>query len=63
MSANANNQEITVMVRLHFKPDIMDSVLARILPIARLTRAESGNIEFNVYQERDEKDRLIIFER
>lgn len=51
------------MVRLHFKPDILDSVLARILPIARLTRAESGNIEFNVYRERDKKDRLLIFER
>lgn len=62
MSVTDEN-EVTVTLRLIFKPGTLDSVLAELLPIAHLTRGEKGNIEFNVYRARDETDQLFIFER
>ena len=59
----AGDQEVVVMLRLQFKPGAVDQVLSELLPIARLTREEGGNIEFHVYRAKDDDDRLILFER
>ena len=59
----AGDQEVIVRLRLKFKPGVVDQVLGELLPIARLTREETGNIEFQVYRANDEEDRLVLFER
>lgn len=59
----ATDREIIVTLRLLFKPGTLDMVLEEIIPIARLTREEPGNIEFNIYRPNGTLDQLLIFER
>ena len=61
--AIAGDQEVIVMLRLKFKPGAIDHVLSELVPIAMLTRQETGNIEFQVYRAQDDNDRLVLFER
>lgn len=56
-------EEVIVTLRLRFKPGTVDHVLSRVIPIARITREEDGNISFDVFRARDHDDQLIIFER
>jgi len=59
----ARDQEVIVMLRLKFKPGAIDHVLSELVPIAVLTREETGNIEFHIYRAQDDDDRLVLFER
>lgn len=55
--------QVIVTLRLRFKPGMVDYVLEQVLPIARVTREEEGNIAFDVFKTRDHEDQLVIFER
>ena len=59
----AGDQEVIVMLQLEFKRGAIDLVLSELVPIAALTREETGNIEFHVFRTRDEDNRLVLFER
>ena len=59
----ADDHEVIVMLRLKFKPGVVEHVLSELVPIVVMTREEPGNIEFNIYRARDEDDRLVLFER
>jgi len=59
----ATDREVIVTLRLFFKPGTLDMVLEETIPIARLTREEPGNVEFNIYRPKGTIDQLIIFER
>ena len=59
----ADDQEVIVMLQLEFKRGAIDHVLSELVPIAALTREETGNIEFHVFKTRDEDNRLVLFER
>ena len=61
--AIAGDHEVIVMLRLKFKPGAIDHVLSELVPIAVLTREETGNIEFHIYRAQDDDDRLVLFER
>lgn len=54
IDTKADDQEVIVMLRLKFKPGAVSDVLPELLPIAALTREETGNIEFQVFRARDD---------
>ena len=53
-SATSETDEVVVTLRLRFKPGTIDHVLERMLPAARKTREEIGNIGFDVFRARDD---------
>lgn len=61
--AIAGDQEVIVMLQLHFKPGTIDGVLRELVPIVRLTRDETGNVDFQVFRAKDDDDCLVLFER
>ena len=63
IDALAEDQEVIVMLRLKFKSGTIDHVLREVAPIVRLTREETGNIEFQVFRAKDDDEQLVLFER
>ncbi len=59
----AGDQEVIVMLQLYFKPGAIDRVVRELVPIVRLTREETGNIDFQVLRANDDDDRLVLIER
>lgn len=63
MAQTAGSDEVTVMLTLQFKPGSAEKVLARMVPSIRLTRAEPGNNEFQLFKVKGSEDKFVVFER
>lgn len=59
----AGADEVVVMLTLQFKPGSAEKVLERMIPSVRLTRAEPGNKEFQLFNVKGSEDKLVVFER
>ena len=51
------------MLTLQFKPGSAEKVLARMGPSIRLTRAEPGNNEFQLFKVKGSEDKFVVYER
>ena len=63
ISEAAEADEVIVTLTLQFKPGSAEKVLKRMVPSIRLTRAEPGNNEFQLFEAKNSKDKFVIFER
>ena len=59
----AGSDEVIVMLTLQFKPGSAEKVLERMVPSIRLTRAEPGNQEFQLFKMKGSEDTFVVFER
>lgn len=63
MAQIAGPEEVLVMLTLQFKPGSAEKVLERMVPSIRLTRAEPGNNEFQLFKIKGSEDKFVVFER
>ncbi len=59
----AGPDEVIVMLTLQFKPGSAPVVLEKMVPSIRLTRAEPGNYDFQLFKVKGSEDKFVVFER
>jgi quinol monooxygenase YgiN len=61
--SDESSGEVLVTLVLQFRDGTLEGVLEKLMPAVKLTRAEPGNLAFDVFKVQGAQDRLFLFER